>query len=283
MRAYRHGLELMQELCREPRLYWEEDGAGEWKQRAWDGLMFAGQTHVHIDAEPDHNTDLVKQQTVRDYLSMNPQAMATPKTARVVAKVLGVQEELFQGDNLQDDAAEREYIDFFDRERAPVVDPDLDDHDAHYDRHGVDCHSDKWRDLEDDADWDGALPQLSDWETMYAGQPGAVDDTGMPIPGLDQQMGDQWPPDLEGRIFACWQQILSERYQSPTPEAAQALARVLRFRAHMAAHKRVGQARAAAAAQGQQVMAAPQAPETAAGTMPTPGQPQEQAPAAPVA
>jgi len=78
-------------------------------------------------------------------------------------------------------------------------------------------------------------------------------------------------PELQ--IFGIWQWILTNSgyYQGRPPEEVQALQKVLRFRAHMSAHKRIQEMQQMAAQAGAPVAAAPAAPETAGGSVPTDG------------
>jgi hypothetical protein len=300
-RVFSHGLMLMHELClpEDNRAYWDEIAPDQWRERAWHGLQFAGQTRVRIDAEPEHDTKLVKQQTIRDTVLQNPTMMEDPRTSRLVSQELGVPEELFDKANLQEEAAEREFIDFLEQDRDPVIDPDLDDDDAHHERHGIDFHSERWRELEEASGWDDALIWLSDWEQIFDDPaPGVDPATGQPVlgpPGLNSQMGQNWPPALELRIFEAWQQILIQaaatgQYKpqneaaalpmapgqpAPPPTIPEPLLRVLRLRAHDAGHRRRAAGIKQAAAAGQQIVASPGGDETAAGTVPTTGQPAE--------
>lgn len=286
-RAYSHGLLLCHELVREPRQYWIRGEDGSWSEKTWTGLELQGQTDVRIDPEPEHETDLQKQQRLLDAITQKLINPADPKVARRVARKLHVDEEIFQEDNLQEEAAGREFCEFLDYSKEPVVDDDMDSHKAHYDQHGADCMGEKFRDLEEAAGWDKALPYLSDWRQVFFPQPNPVQQppdpmTGMApppamMPGLDQklkapnpQTGEPGIPSLELRIMKTWMLLLGQAQYQPGPSEQEALGQVMRFRAHMAAHRVLGETQQQAAATGASVMAAPESPDqTLAGTVPT--------------
>ena len=229
-RQYTHGLELMHELVREPRLAWVEGDDGEEVQESWQGLDILGQTDVRIDAEPDHSSALVRQQTIRDMMGFpqfEQQFMSDARTRRLVAEELGAPRELFERYDLQDNAARREYTKFMESGEAPIVDNDLDDNESHADRHGIDCLGEQWRALERTADWNGAWKFLADWEKVYfqgnQTQQPSPDPMAPPIitgqPPLSQTYDEQQvPPALDVRIKKCWIGLLTMRgYLPPTP------------------------------------------------------------------
>jgi hypothetical protein len=279
-RVFRHGLELMYELVREPRTLWREREAGSWAQASWTGLDIAGQTQVIIDVEPEHDGSLIKEQKLRDFVNLNPGVMENPRIARMLARKFGVPSEMFAEENMQDESAEREFVDFRDTGKDPVVDPDLDDHLAHYQRHGIDWHGEWARDQEEQGKWDKVLPLLWDWEAKLADQPGPPDPaTGQPtiLPGLDSTMTQMGvPADPQARTAAAWALVIRQAGHAPAdPDETAALGRCITFRAHMYAHKKIGESKQASAQAGVPEAAAPQAPATEAGTMPVPGTGQE--------
>jgi hypothetical protein len=286
MRVFSHGLQLCHELVREPREYWIKNERGNWSEKVWKGLDLEGQTDVQIDPEPDHDTDLQRQQRMLDFVKDIMNNIQDPKLMRKVAKKTHVDEELFQEDNLQEETAQREFCEWLDYEQEPVIDDDLDSHQAHYETHGVDVMQEKFRDLEDAAGWDQALPFISKWKQQFMPQPNPVSipdpvtgalTPGPPLPGLDDRLampnpetGEPGIASLELRIMKTWELLLAQGGFQPQPGSEQALGKVMRFRAHMAAHKILGEQQQQAAAMGAQVMAAPEAPDqTMAGNIPT--------------
>lgn len=285
MRVFSHGLQLCHELVREPREYWTRDEKGAWAEKVWRGMDLEGQTDVQIDPEPDHDSDLQRQQRILDFVKDIMNNIKDPKLMRKVAKKTHVDEDLFVEDNLQEETAERELIEWLEFDQEPVIDDDLDSHQAHYEQHGVDVMREQFRDLEDLAGWDKALPYLSNWQGMFLPQPNPVSVpdpmTGQPmpgqmLPGLDGKLSQPNPqtgapgiPSLELRILKTWDLKLAQGGYQPEPGQEEALAKVKRFRAHMAAHKIIGERQQQAAAGGAQIMAAPEAPDqTIAGTVP---------------
>lgn len=165
-RQFFHGLVLLHELAVEARPAWVKGDDDEEKQISWKGQdLFVGQ--VKIEAEPDQSSDLVRQQTVRDMLNDYPQLLQDPRARRAVADIMRAPKELFERQDLQEEQARREFSEFVDGMVEPVIDEDIDDDDAHADRHGIDCMSPKWRAMEQEANWNGALVYLSDWRKIF--------------------------------------------------------------------------------------------------------------------
>jgi hypothetical protein len=287
MRVFSHGLALCHELVREPRPYWTKEDRGNWSEKSWRGTDLVNQTDVQIDPEPDHDTDLQKQQRIMDFIKDIMRLIPDPKLARKVARKMHVDESLFQDDNLQEETAQREFCEWIDYEQEPVVDEDLDAHETHYDTHGVDVMNERFRDLEDEAGWDKFIPYVSGWKDQFNDQqmpveipqftpaPGEIPPPPPPpqvIQGFDTLLKAKGFVSMEARIDKTWEVLAQKAGFVPDPGTEQALAKVRRFRAHMAAHKIIAEKQKQAAAMGAQVMAAPESPEqTMAGTIPTAG------------
>jgi hypothetical protein len=201
-----------------------------------------------------------------------------PALSREVARILDAPEQLFEVEDLQKDGAQREYLEFKEKGKVPVVDPSLDDHGAHYRQHGIDAQGEWFLELEEKANWDEALKVLgANWEQllqMVAMTPG--------------------PTCLQDRIYQAWIGILTQAarpqiildpasgqpipagpplFMPPQdPEGQQALDLVLRWRAHSEDHKWTEQLKQMQA-MGQPTLAAPGGQATPEGGQPAPGQP----------
>jgi hypothetical protein len=255
-RGWRHGAKLMEAMYIEPRPADFTDSDGSKRTRNIHGKDFARQTEVDVDAEPDFDVKAKNSAATRDLISLRVVDPATLRgqKARTLAKLLDAPQELFEDDDLQRDAAEREWIAFKEEQRVPQVDPSLDDHGAHYETHGRAAHQEWFRDLEDRGDWDGALKIL---EVGWFEQLQMLAMTPIAPGGATS---------LQDRIVQLWQALLAQgMYQ---PKDPQALLQLLQWRAHMEAH-RVGDETRQARAMMQPTLPAPGAPATAAGTQPT--------------
>lgn len=280
MRCYSHGLQLMHELVREPRKYWEKDDRNGWSEKSWTGADLIGQTDCQIDVEPEHNTSVQEQQTIQDVIKLGGIDLTNRRTRRLAAKKMGVPAELYEDDDLQEEAAEREFIGLLDENVPPVVDLDLNDHEAHFQRHGIDMHGEKWRELEKEADWATAYLFLCGWEEGFDEQPGEpipvgmdpktgqeITQPGMPVPGR-REMIRQAMPAIKAEelvILEDWKQTLTQAQQmgayQPRPGSEKALKKVMRLRAHAAYHKRLMKAESQAQQAGAPVVAAPESPQ----------------------
>lgn len=256
-RGWKHGARLMEAMYIEPREAYYTDSDGSKRTRNIHGKDFARQTEVEVDAEPDFDTKAKNSAATRDLITLRVVDPATLRgqKARTLANLLDAPPELFEDDDLQRDAAEREWIAFKEEQRVPQVDPSLDDHGAHYETHGRDAHQEWFRDLEDRGDWDGALKIL---EVNWFEQLSMLAMTPI-MPG--------GATCLQDRIVQLWMALLQQGGYQPQGDP-EALAQVLQWRAHMESH-RVGDETRQARAMMQPTLPAPGAPATAAGTQPT--------------
>jgi hypothetical protein len=195
--------------------------------------------------------------------------------AREVSRILEAPESLFEVQDIQVDSAQREYIEFKEEKKIPVVDPSLDDHGAHYRQHGIDSMSEYFRDLEAQAGWDEILKVLgASWDMT-----------------LMQVAMTPGPLCLQERIYQAWSQLIMQASQPqpmidpasgmpildpmgqpivqppliPPPQDPQALDAVLRWRSHAEDH-RLTQQMKEMQAMGAPVMAAPGAAAGPGGT-----------------
>lgn len=282
-RVWKHGLMLLHEFVREPRLYHKKDETDDWRQKSWTGLDLMGQSDVRIDPEPEHDTVLQKRENMVKAVEMgvlNPQG--NKKAAMLIAKGLEVPNDLTEDDDMQYDHANREFLEYLDHGLEPVVDDGLDDDVAHNDQHGQDCLTERWKQKELQAGWREILKLIDGWNeplgvdpmtgapqtlmSMLESQPMGVD----PLSGEPITRGAQWPALLELKIMECWK-VLAEKHIASNPQKQQVILEVMRFRAHKASHEMRLEQQAQAAQAGAQMAAAPGTDATAAGTAPAPG------------
>lgn len=277
-RVCKHGLELISTFYIEPREVSYENEAGEERWENIIGQDIAGETSITVESEADFDDKARNQELVLTLVEKGIlQTKENPTLSREIARVLEAPEALFEEQDIQKDSAQREYIDFQEGGRVPVVDPTLDDHNAHYQQHGINAQSDWFRDLEDRAGWDAALKILgANWELVLqqvAMTPGQV--------------------CLQERILQAWNQILQAAAQPQLgpdplsgelvpmgpplytpPEDLEALDQVLHWRAHSEDHRLTEQVKQMQAQLGP-VMAAPGGVQGPAGTQPTAATPPE--------
>lgn len=245
--------------------YEDENGDDRWAYYKGTDL----EHDIEIDVEPDMVDDDKRRTVVKDLLqSQLVSAQDSPTMRRKLVRAFGdgVPEELFEDEDLQETAAQREWIYFWEEGRVPQVDPSLDDNMTHYQCHGRDAHKERFRDLEEKAGWDAALKILDIGGGWFAN----MDQLKMTV---DNQC-------LQDRIYNLWQSALQQaQFQPPIytdpsgvprPEVGvKALQQVTLWRAHMEAHRMEEEAKQARG-QVQPTLASPGAKSTAAGTTVTP-------------
>ena len=258
-RGYTHGALLQQHMYTpdEEREFQVTDEDGNERWVALSGLDIG--TEIVVDVEPDEDDKDAEKLAVESAINLQVlQAQQSPQMQRNIAEALGVNvEKMFESELLQENQAKREYVKFRDEGRAPAVDPTLDNGQVHIDQHGRDAMSEWFRDLEDKANWDGALEfLLPTWITdMWS-----LRQVMVPIPGA--------PLGIQARIVWFWSMKLMQ--SGFIPPDAKALMVVLSWRAHMEAHRLEEERRQEMAAQ-TMLMAAPTGPQTPGGRQVTAG------------
>jgi hypothetical protein len=234
-------------------------------------LDFQGQTDVEIDGEPDLDEEAEVGERIRDAVQLNvlnPQS--SPEMTRNVARLMKLPKELYEDENMQEAAAQREFLAFRDNGKVPVVDPSLDNNQTHYQVHGRSAHSPWFRQIEVVANWDECLLILgADWDKalqqllMAPPFEAEVIQAYMQAAQQAQMLGVPPPPPpvpqtLQVRIQTMWMKKLEmAQFQPQQPDM---LNRVLNWRAHMEAHRLGDQEK-------QMAMAPPTPPP---GAVPTP-------------
>lgn len=227
-KLFGHRLQLEQRYVKEQRVAWDKQDSGTEFQAWYTGADFAGQTDVTIDVEGAADTELLKQKKLDEAIAAGTVDMTNPANRRVIGKLKGLPSDLTQGEDLQEQNAEREYLDFAGdvdpgKEimfgRPPVVDDGIDDHVIHEIRHTKDLMSDTWREIEVASGWDTILTIIGGWKervlaqmapppvqmpTPIAGQPP------MPPPPPGPPNIDMLKPTPQLAIVSVWVTMINE-------------------------------------------------------------------------
>jgi hypothetical protein len=238
IRGWEHGLRLMAARYIEPRPYSFEDESGEERWAFIHGKVIAkANPKVDIYPTPDYDVTDARRESIRDMVTLGIlRPDQTPQVNRKIVRALDETVEFFIDDDQQEEQAQREWRDFKEDGKTPVIDP-IDDPMTHYQEHGRVCFSAWFRQKEEEANWDGVLGILgSDWEQANI-QMGFI---------AEQQPGTS----LQSVLMQRWVMVLEQAgFQVMDPEALKV---VMLWRAHMEAHKvkvLIAQMKAAAAEQ----------------------------------
>jgi hypothetical protein len=187
-RTWTHGLQLISALRIEPMPYSTTDEHGNESWRSLQGLDLQGQTNVTILPEPAYDTEDERREAVRDAISpLGILDLNNLTIRRIAMRELGLPQAFYEAEKLQEEAAEREWQQFLEEGRFPVEDPSIDDHMLHADRHGRDCLSEEFRDMEDAAGWDDALSIIG--HTFLTDVKAVAAQVGKPAPYIDEATG----------------------------------------------------------------------------------------------
>lgn len=222
VRNWEHGLRLMAARYIEPRPYSFEDESGEERWAFIHGKVIAeANPRVDIYPTPDYDVADKRVESVRDMVTLGIlRPDQTPQLNRRIVRAMDESVEFFIDDDQQEEQAQREWRDFKDKGKVPIIDPSLDDAVTHYQEHGRVCFSAWFRQREEEANWDGVL-----------GVVGANWDRNLTLLALYPQPGIS----LQDAIIQYWgMMLMNAGFQAPDPRALQI---VIQWRAHMEAHK----------------------------------------------
>jgi hypothetical protein len=227
VRTWQHGLELMAGLYIEPREYSYEDDSAEERWAFIHGEVIASSNpKVDIYPTPDYDQRDAERESIRDMVTLGIlDPKQTPQINRKIVHALEPSLEFFVDDDLQEDQAQREWRDFKEYGKVPVIDPSLDDPATHFSEHGRACFGAWFRGEEAKAGWDEILTFIgADW------------DRSLTALAFQRQPGTS----LQTTVYFFWmQQIQAAMVQGlfRGPQDQRSLQNVLHWRAHMEAHK----------------------------------------------
>jgi hypothetical protein len=186
-RAWSHGVRCMAAWYIEDRPYSYTDESGEERYSFIHGNVIAeSKPVVDIYPAPDYDAADLRRENIRDMVGtgiLDPKA--SPRLNRKIVAAMDESLDFFMDDDLQEEQASREWSLFKDFSRVPQVDPSLDDHQAHWEEHGRKCFSEWFRQIEDAANWDGALAILGgDWDESLQNIVMMAAMQGNPVPGV---------------------------------------------------------------------------------------------------
>jgi hypothetical protein len=230
VRAWQHGADLMGGLYIEPREYSYED---EFTEERWafihGDIIASSNPKVDIYPTPDYDQDDLEREQIRDLITLGVlDPRQTPQLNRKIVQTLFPRGEFYGYDDHREEQSQREWRDFKEYGRVPVIDPSLDDAMTHFQEHGRECFSAWFRGEEAKAGWDRILGFLgSDWDEALT------------------QLSFLKPPgtSLQDLILQFWNvrmqmAVQMQGYQPPMDEEGiKALENVLHWRSHMEAHK----------------------------------------------
>ena len=226
VRGWEHGLQLMSALYIEDREYSFEDEFGEERDAFIHGeIIAAANPKVDIYPTPDYDQADAQRESIRDMVQLGIlKPDQTPQVNRKIVEALDPTLKFFVEDDLQEDQAHREWRDFKEKGKVPVIDPSLDDPMTHYQLHGQSCFSAWFRGLEEQGGWDQVLSILgADWDQQL----------------LQIAMARQPGTSIQTEILRFWQERLGQAIQMGMlqPQDPKALQQILQWRSHMESHK----------------------------------------------
>lgn len=304
--AGKHILEWVHEGYRERRYYRISGPGKRTKVKAFIGAQLDGQCDVKVYVRPAHDTPEFRQQMLIDAVDREIIVPQTAGDKARLAREMGASTDVVNADsNRQVEIAEEEFVAFHVDGRPPVIRLDGDDHIIHRQQHLLDWLSSDmevrkqacgWYEVESSLyGWNDEWAQLQQIEARVKGKnPKATGPTmppGSPIDGRitatdiarsvevwtkemeAQQKIEMLPESIELRLFAFLRALVQKRvFPAGVPPMAQQrrgeIISLLRFFAHIQAHKQVGQLEAQASALGVRLPAAVGGVQDAQGMIP---------------
>jgi hypothetical protein len=310
VRRYEYRLLLMQEMYAEDRLMRVLGTNDKTTLERFTGLSFNGQIRVEFEDEPLVDVSIARRASLKQSQEMGALKVDTAAGAREINRLLELPADINKHSNIQVERAEEEFQ-RWKKGYKPGLDPQGDEHMAHFNQHEDDLRG---RDAIDKIDslgpnvWSQVLAACYTWNRALKAIEGAelllnqamAAAQAPPPPGpppdaprseamhaqvaketIEQKRNEQiaaleqqvtpFPKDTQGRIEMLWTAFCAPIMPTLQPVQQETLAQLIIWKAHSLAHWNEVQVQALQAMAGMPQASAPGAQQTPEGMVPMPG------------
>ncbi len=251
-RIWEHQLQMLWGLRVDVDSYEAELPDGSWEIKEFRGQMIAGQTKVQIEREAYIDHSIIIRESTREALMDGLYDVSTPTARKKLLELMDLPTDVNEDSNLQIEHARRQWVDFVDEGKIPVIDPTLDNPAIRAEVLGQFLSQDEGLQLAEAAGWPQILPLIAGWQDdfqrlsamdaqarqLYGGEPDptAAAETyakltieyqnakaayeanpmKMGVPPPQEPIAPNFlPQQPEQRVWVIWQNLLNKRSQQP--------------------------------------------------------------------
>lgn len=167
-KAWEHQLQLEWALRTEPDEYTVETPEGSWERHEYTREAIAGQTKIKIEKQAYIDKSLYQKEAAREAQVDGLYVLDSQLAKKRLLELRGLPTDVNPDLNRQVDLGKRQWIDFVDNGRMPVIDPSIDDFRIRFQTLATMLMQDEGKQLEDAVNWDGINKLIRGWEQELA-------------------------------------------------------------------------------------------------------------------
>jgi uncharacterized protein YbdZ (MbtH family) len=177
------------------------DGSFELKQYSRESIC--GMTRVEIERQAYIDRSIIQREKTREALLDRLYDPSTPTARKKLLELMDLPTDVNEDTNLQIEHARRQWVDFVDDQKIPVIDTSIDDPAIRFSVLGTMLLQDEGRQLSEQALWPQILPIIAGWEELHQAM-SAQDALAR------QKYGGEPPPEQAAEMYAKFQMAYQE-------------------------------------------------------------------------
>lgn len=166
-RVWEHQLQLLWVLRTDVDSYEAELPDGSWEIQQFKGQMIEGQTKVKIERQAYIDRSIIVRESTMQALQAQLYDISTPLARKKLLELMDLPTDVNEDSNLQIEHARRQWVDFVDKGKIPVIDVSLDNPFIRSEVLGQFLMMDEGLNLAEKCLWPDILPIIAGWEQEY--------------------------------------------------------------------------------------------------------------------
>lgn len=163
-KIWEHQLKLLWTLRVDTDSYEHENPDGTWEIKQFDRMALAGQTKVEIERQAHIDASIIIREKTREALTDGLYDPSSPMARKRLLENMDLPTDINEDTNLQIEHAQRQWVDFVDERKVPVIDTSIDDPVIRYKVLGTFLMQDEGLQISEGALWPQLIPILSGWQ-----------------------------------------------------------------------------------------------------------------------
>lgn len=163
-KIWTHQLELLWAFRVEPDAYEHKTDDGSWEVREYTRAALLGQTKIKIEKQAEVDKSLYQKEAVREAMADGLYILDSLHAKKRILELKGLPTDVNEDINYQIDNVKKQWVDFVDTGKVPVIDPTIDDPALRYRGFATFLLSAEGQRITEQADWQGILKLIPGWE-----------------------------------------------------------------------------------------------------------------------
>lgn len=194
-KVWEHQLNLLWVLRVDMDSYEAQLPDGTYEMRQYDRQAIKGMTKVEIERQAYIDRSIIQREKTREALLDRLYDPSTPTARKKLLELMDLPTDVNEDTNLQIEHAKRQWTDFVDDGKIPVIDTSIDNPAIRFSVLGTMLLQDEGRQLSESALWPQLIPMLAGWEDEHA-RLSALDAK------VREQYGGEPPPEQAAEMYA---------------------------------------------------------------------------------